>query len=202
MLKKLMLATIASLVLVSGAASAARDLQEFHLGNNADDDIVVGEDGFPGYPGLESGLQNITKNTSRITFQTCAPLCVPFSLGDFWRGFTYPNGEHGSNCFPDEMVYGAIQIKETKNDGAKAQLWFDSIHQPTGTNVRYLLTLTDISWDGDFPPPVKFDSATMTANAWEMGTEGKGRYRNTSCKGGTDDGAPAATVTLKVTRID
>jgi len=202
MLKKLILATIASLVLVTGAASAARDLQEFHLGNDVGDDIVFGEDGFPGWEGLESGLQNITKNTSRITFQTCAPLCVPFSLGDFWRGFTYSNGGHGSECFANETVFGAIQIDETNKGGAIAKLWFDSIYQPTGTNVRYLLILTDISWDDDFPPPIKFESITMTANAWEMGTVGKGRYRNTSCKGGTDDGAPPATVTLKLTRID
>jgi len=201
MLKKLMLATIASLVLVGGMAEAAPPApQEFHL--SVTGEMEVGEYGFlgindiGGWPGLNSGFQKINKNTKRIVFQTCTPNCVPFSLGveGFWWSLFYPIVElSGSDCFPsDGMVEGAILISKTKNGDAKAVFWFRADNF-NGDTVKYVLTLTGGGWSGsdDFPPPIFNDIAEMDATAWKMETEGKGQHRHTSCKDTGNFGGPA-----------
>jgi hypothetical protein len=186
MFKKLMLATIASLVLVGGAASAAPAAnQQFNVVISGDISANLG-----------SGPIQVSKNQSNVSFQ-CTPLCTPFVLEDFWQHDNYTTGPGGSTCFPVGTVTGAVATRETKGGDASATFWFSS--DETGSHIRYMLTLTDsIGWIGIFPPPGKNDTATMIASGWKMETEGKGQHRNSACKGMGGD----AYVELVVKRTD
>ena len=179
MFKKLLFASVVSVMFLSGPSLAGPPPQyQYHV--DITDDITAN---------LNSGFQNYTKNTTVVGFQQCTPNCVPFALGAFWQTAVYSTGS-GINCFPQGAVEGAIHISKARKDAsaAAAVLWFNSAFNPngydgTGVEVKYMLTLTG-GWDGDFPP-LPGDIATMTATAWKMETEGKGKHKNlaTACKG-------------------
>jgi hypothetical protein len=174
--KKLMLVSVTSLVVISGFAFAApAEKQQFHadITGPVEADIVT------------KNIKN-TDRQKRITFQWCTPLCMDFSLDlTFWHMQIYSTGVSGSECFPNEGQGGAIHVLETKSGEAEAVFWFDSVHG-NGDVVRYRLTLTNPGgWNGVFPPSSfgLANAATMVATEWRMETEGKGKLRKTSCKG-------------------
>jgi hypothetical protein len=180
MLKKLMLATIASLVLVSGLATAAAPMKQRFMLDISVLDISASVETDP-Y--LDSENIKNTDKQKRITFQACTRMCEKFILGEFWQTANYDvSGKNGTDCFPVGPVFGAVHISQTKSGESKVQLWFDSTYGPSETEVRYLLVLTGTPWSENFPPLLN-EFSSMLATDWEMGTEGKGRYRNDSCKG-------------------
>lgn len=197
MFKKLLIVGVASVMLLSGWSFAAPPVQyKYHVDITSD---ITAD--------LNSGFQNYTKKTTGISFQTCTPNCVPFSLGSFWQTAAFSVGT-GSNCFPADMVKGAIHIHKARKNAsaAKAVFWFKSLFNPSGydsedgVEVKYMLTLTG-GWEGDFPP-LPDNTATMTATAWKMETEGKGKHKNlsTACKGSNDtDGLTVQLVVENIT---
>jgi len=182
MLKKLMLATIASVVVMSGLTSAAPpEKQRFLLG-------ISGSITTPDI--LDTEIIKNTNKQKRIVFQAGTPLSVKFNLEDFWRSESTDynvSGLDGVDCFEVGEVSGAVHIQETKSGESKVQMWFDSTYkpddEPPGPEVRYQLVLTGDPWSDVFPPQLVGDDSEMLATHWEMRTEGKGRYRNDSCKG-------------------
>ena len=189
MLKKLILATIAGFVLVGGAASAAPPPpQQFNL---------IVDTGALTVDENSGNIRNTTKQKN-VSFQQGdgTPLSVPFSLIlSFWQSAVrdYDNSVQGMHCFPEAAVTGAIGVSETKNGNAKAVFWFSSEYDD-GSNtahIRYMLTLTADQWwttelrttKAEFPPLLSDPTAYMLAMDWEMETEGKGKDRNSSCKG-------------------
>jgi len=186
MFMRIMLASIVSLMLVSGAASAAPPVQNsYHV------DIGTDISG-----GLDSGLQKFTASTTQVNFQNCTPGCEQFSLGAFWQTADYDTGT-GSECFPIGGGLGSIQVSKSRKNplAGAAVFWFKSTHTITKEEIKYQLTITG-GWEGVFPPPQYGNIATMTATAWKMQTEGKGQHRRNACKG---EGGGPITVVLLVT---
>lgn len=193
MLKKLMLATIASFIVMSGLTSAApSEKQQFHvdISGAVEADLLTGN------------IKN-TEKQKKVTFQAC-PMCTPFDLESYWQDQAYMHEIPGSDCFSVGEVQGQVTVSETKSGEAKAQFWFDSY--TTGAAVRYLLILTAPGWkklDGstpeEFPPTaINGDSAYMFATHWEMETVGKGKLRKSACKGEGSFGLTAETSVLLI----
>ncbi len=90
-----------------------------------------------------------------------------------------------------------------KNGNAKATFSFTAkLDDGVGVaDANYQLMLFDVEgWQNAFPPPESGDTATMVFDAgdlWEMVTEGRGKFRDTACKGMGD----GPTVIIKLTRI-
>ena len=141
MLKKLMLATIASVVVMSGLTSAdPPEKQRFLL------DISTS---ITTTPSLDTENIKNTNKQKRIVFQAGPPLSVKFNLGEFWQSAPYlVSGKNGADCFRIGEVSGAVHIQETKSGDSKVQMWFDSTFK-SGVEVRYQLVLTGGSWVND-----------------------------------------------------
>ena len=144
----------------------------------------------------------ITKRASSFWFMDREINEVMFTLGDFFVDKTYPNGASGAECFMDGPSFnGNLRVLKEKSGSAKANFWFHGFADNDAlTDILYTLRLTDADgWDVAFPPPALNDVAVMTATAWEMTSEGKGKLRKVVCVGAGGLGNP---VVVTVTRIE
>ena len=191
MIKKLMLATVASMILVSGMAGAARpdrDLQKFNVKMYG---VIT-----TSTAGVESGLANLGNNQRLIDFSL-----KRFNLEDYWREHNYETAPTGGGgyCFPANEIGDSpyIQIYEKKGGGMEAVFYFRS---PPENEVKYMLTLTDD--EGAFPSIDVGEFFELVFDTWVMETEGRGQKRKAACTGTGPKADDGFTVRMEITRIE
>ena len=199
-LSKVIMAGVAGLMLMSGPASGGpRELAVFNA-------VISGD--IESEANLNSDPINVARKNSNneIIFEDCDPVCgVPFILGAFWTEDTdtiYANGTNGSECFPPisggdlrhSVPLGTIHLKVMKQGQAKATFFFTAkLDDGVGVaDANYQLKLfDDEGWRDNNGqrtafPPAENQTIRMTfdeLDLWEMETEGKGKFRDTACKG-------------------
>jgi len=175
MFKKLMLATIASLVLVGGSpAEASNDTLLFSVD-------VSGSLYLP----LTSQENDISGNYPSIWFSG-----KDVDLSNFFLDYDYTSGANGTSCFPGGTISASLMVYETrKGHDAEVNFFIKGAFLDDGTPIDYLLTITDLDgWNdcGLVPGSAEFPpiggSICMLATKWVMKTGQKGKIKN-ACTG-------------------
>ena len=191
MIKKLMLATIASMVLVSGMAGAGRPDRELQTFN-----VLMFGAITTSTAGVESGPANLGNNQRLIDFSL-----KPFNLENYWREHSYETAPAGGGkyCFPENEIGDSpyIQIYEKKGGGMEAVFYFRS---PPENEIKYMLTLTDDQ--GSFPDVAVGEFFDLEFEAWVMETEGRGQKRKSACTDTGPDQGDGFVFTMTITRIE
>lgn len=106
---------------------------------------------------------------------------IEITFSELFLGwFTFPAG---TNCFKNQPISGTLDVRQDKEDAAKATatFFFDAFDGKGNKEVSYTLTLSDGSIAGAWLPGIIGNTTTVTGTKWRMKGPGKaGRTCNSA----------------------